>query len=366
MSLPKIGDALRQYIPTDGSVSGEGDFGAARQWPTLRCQATLRYYGGMRAVILTRFSGPDGLEVHEIPAPQPKPDEILIRVEAGGVNFADTMMASGGYPGTPPPPVIVGREFAGVVEATGERVMGYLQYGAFAEKITARRALLWPQPSAWTSQESAAFPVNFFTAWLAYWKAGLLGPFDPKAPRPRVLIHAAAGGVGTAAVQIGHLLGIETFGTSSSDEKLARLAPLGLDHAINYKRDDYEQAVLNLTNGDGVDAVLEMLGGVHTTKSLKCLADFGRCILYGTATGAIPEIDTRILYSKSASVHGLWLSVLAGNAALIQQAWDAMLPWMTEGAMRPVIGNLFPMEQVGDAYRLMLERKNFGKVVITV
>lgn len=326
----------------------------------------MRYYEGMKAVILTQFGGPDALTVHDVPEPQPKPDEIVVRVEAGGVNFADTMMATGGYPGTPPPPVIVGREFAGVVESTGERVMGYAQFGAFAERMATRRTLLWPQPKGWTSQESAAFPVNFFTAWLAYWKADLLGPFDRAQRKPRVLIHAAAGGVGTAAVQLGRMLGIETWGTSSSDEKLSRLAPLGLDHGINYKREDYEQAVLNQTNGEGVDAVFEMLGGMHTTKSLKCLADFGRCILYGTATGSRPEIDTRILYAKGASVHGLWLSVLASHAPLIRRAWDAMQPGMASGALRPVVGHVFPMEQAGEAYRLLLERKNFGKVVITL
>ncbi len=320
----------------------------------------------MKAVILTEFSGPNALKVQDIPEPQLKAGEVMIRVEAGGVNFADTMMATGGYPGTPPPPVVVGREFAGVVEETGERVMGYIQWGAFAERITASRAAMWPQPAGWSSAESAAFPVNFFTAWLAYWKAGLLGPFDAAKPKPRVLIHAAAGGVGTAAVQMGRLLGVETFGTSSSDEKLAKLAPLGLDHAINYKRDDYEQAVLKLTDGAGVDAVFEMLGGQHTTKSLNCLAEFGRCILYGTATGARPEIDTRILYSKSASVHGLWLSVLAGHGAIIKEAWDAMQPWMAAGTLRPMVGHEYAMEQVGDAFRLLLERKNFGKVVIAI
>src|SRR5262249_55538804 len=138
-------------------------------------------------------------------------------------------------------------------------------------------------PKAWTAVEAAAFPVNFFTAYLAYWKAGLVEHSD--AFSARVLIHAAAGGVGTAAVQIGKVLGIEMYGTSSSDENLKSVQSLGLQHAINYKQRDYEQAVMELTRGEGVDAVFEMLGGEHTAKSVRCLRDFGRVISYGAATG---------------------------------------------------------------------------------
>src|SRR5208337_3077812 len=187
----------------------------------------------MKAIVVTRPGGPEVLEVRDIPEPHPKHGEVLVRVEAVGVNFADTMSTRGSYPGTPAPPFITGREFAGVVKTTGEHVMGYTQYGAAAEKIAMKPRLLWPQPAGWTSAQSAAFPVNFLTAYLAYWKAGLTS--DAMEPnrwadghQRRVLIHAAAGGVGTAAIEIGKLLGIETYGTSSSDEKLARAKQLGL------------------------------------------------------------------------------------------------------------------------------------------
>src|SRR5208337_908038 len=161
----------------------------------------------MKAIVVTRPGGPEVLEVRDIPEPHPKHGEVLVRVEAVGVNFADTMSTRGSYPGTPAPPFITGREFAGIVEATGERVMGYTQYGAGAEKIAMKPKLLWPQPKGWSSEQSAAFPVNFLTAYLAYWKAGLTpDAFEPilrhDQQRRRVLIHAAAGGVGTAAIQI--------------------------------------------------------------------------------------------------------------------------------------------------------------------
>src|SRR5690242_17288511 len=158
------------------------------------------------------------------------------------------MTARGGYPGTPKPPLVAGREFCGIRESNGQRVMGYTQWGAFAEKVAARTGLLWPVPAGWGFEEGAAFPVNFFTAYFAYWKAGVF----EKPKGVRVLIHAVAGGVGTAAVQIGKILGVEMYGTSSSEEKIERVKKLGLQHAINYKNQDYEEAVRDLTHGEGV------------------------------------------------------------------------------------------------------------------
>jgi NADPH2:quinone reductase len=243
--------------------------------------------------------------------------------------------------------------------------MGYTQMGGFAERIAAPRSLLWPQPMGWSAPEAAAFPVNYFTAYLAYWKAGLLDQ-PPAGSRPRVLIHAVAGGVGTAAVEVGKILGVETYGTASSDDKLARVKELGLDHPINYKQVDYEKAVAELTGGEGVDAVFEMLGGEHTAKSLRCLRDFGRVIIYGTATGQQPKFDTRSMYAKGSSVHGLWLSKLSQKPEIMRPAWERMSQWIQEGRLRPVVGHVLPLAQAGDAFRLMLERKNYGKVVLTI
>src|SRR6202049_4935211 len=158
----------------------------------------------MKAIVISRLGGPEVLEVRDVPDPEISAGHELVRAQAGGLNFADCMTAQGGYPGTPKPPLVAGREFCGVRESDQRRVMGYSRWGAFAERVAARSELLWPVPEGWTVEEGAAFPVNYFTAYFAYWKAGLVG--DPKstaAASPRVLIHAAAGGVGTAAVQIG-------------------------------------------------------------------------------------------------------------------------------------------------------------------
>lgn len=314
----------------------------------------------MKALVITKLGGPEVLELQEVPTPTPVAGEELVGVQAGGMNFADVMTAQGGYPGAPKPPLTAGREFCGLRKSNGERVMGYAQWGAFAETVAARSELLWPVPPSWSAEQGAAFPVNYFTAYLAYWKAGLL---DPPAGA-RVLIHAVAGGVGTAAVQIGKLLGIEMYGTSSSEEKLARVKELGLQHGINYKQLDYEEAIKELTHGEGVDAVFEMLGGEHTAKSTRCLRDFGRVIVYGTATGKRGELDPRALYVKGASIHGLWLTYLSAKRDLMQQTWEQLSIWMAQGHIQPVIGHVFPLAQARDAYSLLGEGKNFGKVIL--
>ena len=315
----------------------------------------------MKALVIPRFGGPEVLELQDAPSAIAKPNQVLVKVEAAGLNFADLMTARGGYAGTPKPPLIAGREFAGL-DANGRRVMGYTQWAAFAELTAVDSANLWPVPEKWSAEQGAAFPVNFFTAYLAYWKAGLID----KPSGTRVLIHGVAGGVGTAAVEIGKILGIEMYGTSSSDEKLARVRELGLQHGINYKKADYCGAIEELTGGEGVDAVFEMLGGEHVNKSVRCLRDFGRVVVYGQATGEKPLLDTRLLYAKGASVHGLWLTYLSRNQTIMDAAWKQLSDWANGGRLQPVIGEVFPLGEARAAYSLMQEGKNYGKLVLKI
>jgi NADPH2:quinone reductase len=328
----------------------------------------------MKALVIKSLSGPENLAIQDVPEPALKLGQTLVRVRAAGLNFADLTTMRGGYPGTPPPPLVAGREFAGVEESTGRHVMGYTQWGALAEKVAAYTNVLWPVPDQFSDEQAAAFPVNFFTAYLLYWQAGMTegsawGP-PPPVPKPhskpRVLIHAVAGGVGTAAVQIGRILGVEMFGTSSSDEKLARVKELGLRNGINYKQHDYEETVKNMTHGEGVDAVFEMLGGEHTAKSLRCLRDFGRVIQYGTAGGKPPQLDVRAMYAKSASVQGLWLTYLSQKPEIMDPAWAQLSAWTAEGKLSPVIGHVFQLEHAIEAYRLLQEGKNYGKIVVKI
>jgi NADPH:quinone reductase len=319
----------------------------------------------MKALVLTNLSGPDALAIQDIAEPAAKAGQTLVRVGAGGLNFADVMTTRGGYPGTPPPPLVVGREFAGVEESSGRRVMGYAQWAAFAEKTSAYANMVWTVPDGWTDEQAAAFPVNYFTAYLGYWQAGMTEP-AAAGKKHRVLIHAVAGGVGTAAVQIGHVLGVDMYGTSSSDEKLARVKELGLQHGINYKQRDYEETVKNLTHGEGVDAVFEMLGGEHTAKSLRCLRDFGRVIQYGTATGKPPQIDLRAMYAKSASVQGLWLTYLSQKREIMEPAWQQLSAWIGQGKLTPQVGHVLPLDRAVEAYKLLQDGKNYGKVVLKI
>jgi NADPH2:quinone reductase len=139
-----------------------------------------------------------------------------------------------------------------------------------------------------------------------------------------------------------------------------------LQHGINYKQRDYEEAIKDFTHGEGVDAVFEMLGGEHVAKSVRCLRDFGRVIVYGNATGQKPELDTRVLYAKGASVHGLWLTYLSAKPELMNQAWKQLSSWTSKGHLHPVIGHVLPMEGAVEAYRLLSEGKNFGKVILKI
>src|SRR5205807_6424854 len=183
---------------------------------------------------------------------------------------------------------------------------------------------------------------------LLYWQAGMTEA-PPSGRKHRVLIHAVAGGVGTAAVQIGRLLGVEMYGTSSSDEKLARVQELGLQRGINYKQNDYEEVVKELTLGEGVDAVFEMLGGEHTAKSLRCLRDFGRVIQYGTATGKSPQLDVRALHAKSASLQGLWLTYLSQKPEIMDPAWKQLSEWIAHRELTPQVGQIFPLDRAVEA-----------------
>jgi len=165
---------------------------------------------------------------------------------------------------------------------------------------------------------------------------------------------------------LGKILGAEMYGTSSSDDKLARVKDLGLQNAINYKERDYEEAIKEMTGGEGVDAAFEMLGGEHTAKSIRCLRDFGKVIQYGTATGKQPQLDLRALYAKAASVQGLWLTYLSSKHDLMEQAWKHLSQWIAEDKLQPVIGHVVAANEAAKGYELLMARKNFGKVVLKI
>ena len=304
------------------------------------------------------------------PSANPEKGEVLIDIEAAGVNFADTVQTQGMYPHGPRPPYVPGLEFAGRIHGTQTRVMGFTHSGAYAARLCVNKQSLLNVPDSWSASEAAAFPVNYFTAYFGYWLAGLVPGVSAQesaaARKKRVLIHAVAGGVGTAAVEIGKVLGLEMFGTSSSNGKLEKVRSLGLQHGINYKEQDYEKTVADLTHGEGVDAVFEMLGGADTAKSTRCLADMGRIIIYGMATGQTPQFDFMTMFQKNLSAHALWLTPLTAHLELMREAWTTMSKWIAAGNIHPIVGAELPLDRAADAHRLLLERKNYGKVVLKI
>lgn len=188
----------------------------------------------------------------------------------------------------------------------------------------------------------------------------------PGGRRPRVLVHTVAGGVGTAAIQIGKLLGVEMYGTASSESKIQGTLALGLDHGIVTTRQDYQSYILEQTNGKGVDAVFEMIGGEETARSIRTMGFLGRCILYGAASGKPAQFDSRELYAKAQSVWGLWLSRMASRPEPMAKAAEFLNRGVAEGKLHPVIGHTLPLGQTAEGFRLLAERQNFGKVVLQV
>jgi NADPH:quinone reductase len=314
----------------------------------------------MKAVVATRVGGPGVLELRDLPDPKAEPGQVIVEIEAAGVNFADTLQTAGMYPSGPRVPYVPGLEFAGKINETRERVMGFSPLGTYAERIAVNRERLFKVPDAWSATEAAAFPVNYFTAYFAYWMAGML-----EGQRKSVLIHAVAGGVGTAAVELGKVLGLEMYGTSSSDEKLAKAVDLGLQHPINYKKKKYEDEIAALTNGRGVDGAFDMLGGEHTAATTRCLAEMGRLIVYGMASGKTPQFDFMTMFQRNISAQALWLTPLLAHAGLMRDAWKRLSQWISAGQLRPVVGTTLPLAHAAEAHRMLLERRNYGKVVLT-
>lgn len=318
----------------------------------------------MKAIVAARRGGPEVLELRDVPEPQPRAGEVIVEVEAAGINFADTVQTQGLYPSGPKPPYIPGLEFSGTVQGTSRRVMGFTHTGAYAERLAISQAVLFDISADWSFAEAAAFPVNYFTAWFAYWMAGLIDIPNNETKPKRVLIHAVAGGVGTAAVQVGALMGAEMFGTSSADDKLSRAQALGLQHAINYTTTDYVEEIERATQGRGVDAAFEMLGGDHTAMTTRCLGERGRLIVYGMASGKPPAFDFLTMFQRNISVHALWLTPLTGDATLMARAYMQLSQWAARGKVRPVVGAELRLEHAAEGHRLLLERRNYGKVVL--
>lgn len=315
----------------------------------------------MKAVRVNAFGGVDQLELVELPDPEPQPGQVRIKVEAAGLNYADVIQREGGYPGGPKPPYISGFEAAGVVEALGEgaslpvgtRVTAITGTGAHAERVCAYAMACVPFPESMSFVEAAAFPVQYLTAYHALITLGRAVVGET------VLIHAAAGGVGTAAIQIAKILGLRVVGTASSEEKRQRVKELGADEVFTYDEFDRE-----LIGERAPQLILESVGGDVFRRSFAILPSFGRLVVYGAASKQPQPIDTSKLLFRSHSVLGLHLSAIFERPMLMRESLKQLFEWIEQGKLKIQVGTVLPLAKVREAHELMSNRRNYGKIVL--
>jgi NADPH2:quinone reductase len=330
----------------------------------------------MRAVVITSFGGVVGIGVREVDTPPvPTADRVRVRVHAAGLNRADILQRRGHYPPPPGyPPNIPGMEFAGDVESmgdavctwkVGDRVFGIAGGGAQAEFVVVPESNLARIPAELDWVEAGAMPEVFITAHDAlFTRAGLhMGE--------RVLIHAAASGVGTAAIQVAHAGGATVYGTSRTPNKLRRLHELnlGLDQsvAVGSQPANFVEAVQKWTNGAGVDVILDLVGGNYFAANLEALASRGRLICIGTTAGMKSEIDLGLLLRKRTAIIGTMLRgrSIEEKAEATRLFASSVLPLVSRGAIRPVIDRVYPANEIRDAHERMESNTSVGKIVLT-
>ncbi len=338
----------------------------------------------MRQVVIPKYGPPSVLAVREAPDPEPGRGEVRVRVEATGVNFADILARMGLYPDAPPLPMVVGYEVAGRVDkvgpgvqglAVGDEVLAMTRFKGYSDVVVARPPLVLKRPKGMSAEEGAALPVTYLTAWHAMIVIGNLRKGE------RVLIHSAGGGVGTAALQIARLVGAETFGTASAG-KHATLKKMGLDHAIDYTRDDFEVEVKRLTGGKGVHLVLDPVGGASWRKGYRLLAPTGRLCVFGFSEMArgrttrsivkalkefvtVPRFGPIDLMNRNAGVFGVNMGHLWGEVDLLGEEMRALLSHYEAGRLKPIVDRTFPFAEAAAAHGFIQERKNLGKVLLT-
>jgi NADPH:quinone reductase-like Zn-dependent oxidoreductase len=343
----------------------------------------------MRAAVIRRYGPPEVFAVEDVPDPQPKPGELLIRVKTIGVNFADLLQRIGVYPTAPKPPFVPGLEVAGIVEKVaeggrsgeadsprpGDAVVALTNFNAYAEWVTVPASLAFGLPQGIGFDEAAAIPVNYLTAYHSIVTMGNLLPGD------RILIHGAAGGVGIASIQIAKARGLKIFGVAGP-AKQETLRKMGVDHAVDYERDDFVEVIRKFAPA-GVEMVMDAIGGKSFSRSYDCLGSTGRLVIYGFSTIAgadgkrnafgsakallqTPRFHPLRLLAKNASIIGVNLSGLQARPALLRSEMADLFQMYSAAKIKPVVGKKFPLAEAAAAHRFIHDRKNIGKVVLWV
>lgn len=322
----------------------------------------------MRAVVVDRMMSPDELRVREVEAPEIAADEVRIDVRAAGCNFSDILMLKGEYQMKPSLPFIPGGEVAGVVAeigagishlAVGDRVLARCALGGFAEQVAAPGSGTYRMPDSMSFEAGAALPTVYPTSYAALvWRAPVL-------PGETLLVHAAAGGVGLSAVQIGKALGARVIATAGGADKLEIARRAGADVLIDYRESDFVGRVMEDTGGRGADVIYDSVGGETTDASLKCIAWNGRLLVIGFASGTIPEIKLNRVLLKNISIVGLhWSAYPEKEPDRIDACFEGLFEMAEQGKIEPLVTIRHPLEDAGAALTALASRKTVGKVVL--
>ncbi|KGN42315.1 NADPH:quinone oxidoreductase family protein [Knoellia aerolata] len=320
----------------------------------------------MRAAMVTRLDGPDAVEVVEAPTPEVPAGQVLIDVAAAGVSFPDVLLTRGEYQMKPPPPFTPGAEVAGFVRVApagsglevGDRVAAFPLLGGFAEQVVCDPALVFPLPDGVTFDQGAALPMNYLTCHFALRHRGRLVEGE------RVLVHGAAGGVGTAAVQLAKAWGATVYAVVSDDARADVARQAGADEVV--LAEGFKDAVAELTSGHGVDVVVDPVGGDRFTDSLRSLAPLGRLLVIGFTAGSIPEVKVNRLLLNNLDVVGVgWGAYWMGRPGFVRRQWDDLAPLLEAGVLEPVIGSVRDLDEVAVALADIDERRATGKVILT-
>lgn len=325
----------------------------------------------MRVVEITEPGGPEVLQVAQRPVPQPAAGEILVHVTAAGVNRPDVLQRKGLYPLPKGASDLPGLEIAGVVVAVGrgsgrwnigDNVCGLTSGGGYAEYCILPEGQALPVPKGLSLIEAASLPETFFTVWANVFDSGRLQPGET------LLVHGGSSGIGVTAIQVARALGSRVFTTAGTDEKCRACEQLGADLAINYRNQDFEQEVLKATDGEGVDVILDMVGGDYVPKNLRCLGELGRLVFIATLRGAKTELDIMEVMRKRLTISGSTLRprTLEFKAAVAANLGQHVWPLIESGQIKPVIFRTFPLSEASAAHALMESSEHVGKLVLTL
>jgi NADPH2:quinone reductase len=325
----------------------------------------------MKAITITGIGGPEVLQIREMPTPEPRGEQVRVRVRACGLNRADLMQCRGHYPAPPGTPAnIPGLEYAGEVDALGpnvigmlkpgDRVFGIVAGGGQAEYVLTHERMAVPIPASLSFVDAAAVPEAFITAHDALLNQGRLAPGE------RVLVHAVGSGVGTAAIQIAHAVGSIVWGTARTADKLERSQTLGLDYGIDNSGGGFAQIVASQTMGKGVNVVIDLLGGSALEGNLAALAPKGRLVLVGLLGGLSGTLDLSVMLRKRITIVGTTLRArpLEEKLAATVRFASEVVPWLERGLVRPVVDSVFAFEDFALAQARVESNLLFGKVIL--